>query len=428
MKLTPKTTLAAAVVIAIGGFAIGRISAPAGAEEAGVALAEERGPSARSAARGGDGRAVGAARQTRTNNRPDARAGGRDGDRLERLASIVRGENALDRGRAMLSFIDQLGPDDMEEAVAHFRSLGITDSRFGEYAMLLTAWAEMDPMAALSYATANTGGSFATTTILTAWAGRDPEAAVAWAAQNHTGDGANPHMPGIIQGIAASDPLRATQLLTEMPFSRERGAALAAMLPHLIRQGPDAARIWVAGLEDERLRDGAMVRLAEQLASVDPKGTAEWLVANPGAAADQRLNNVFDAWARQDQAGAIASFNSLPPGAARSNAFRGVVSAVAASDPQAAAAMLNRHSGDVTDGAVRSFVWHSFGSDPVTAANHINMISDAGARDEMYRRTLTGWLRRDPDTATSWIRSNAVPPTVLEQMSGQLEEARQRQQ
>lgn len=427
MKLTPSTSLAAIAVIGIGGFAVGRISAPSGGDEAGVALADDRGPSARTSARE-DGRAMaGGARQTRSANRPDSRSE-RGGDRLGRLESIIRGENALDRSRAMLAFIDQLGPNDMEEAVAHFRGLGLTESRFGEYAMLLTAWAEMDPVAALAYATTNTGGSFATNTVLTAWAGRDAEAAIAWATQNHQGDGANPHMAGIIQGIAASDPLRATQLLTEMPFSRERGTALAALLPHLIQQGPDAARIWVAGLTDERLRDGAMIRLAEQLASTDPAGTAKWLIDNPGQASRDRLNNVFDTWARQDRAAATAYFNSLPPGETRSNALRGVVSAVATSDPQEAAAMLNRHSGDVTDGVVRNFVWRSFGSDPSIAASHIGMISDPGMRDEMYRRTLTGWLRNDPATATSWIRSNPVPPTVLEEMNRQINEAQQRQQ
>jgi hypothetical protein len=134
-------------------------------------------------------------------------------DHKARLEAIVRGENALVRNRSLLALIDQLAPGEFEAAVAHFRSLGLTEDRMGEYALLLTAWAELDPTAALIYARENTQNGFATETILSAWATKDSEAAVRWAQANHQGDGANPYMPGIIRGIAASDPARATAAL-----------------------------------------------------------------------------------------------------------------------------------------------------------------------------------------------------------------------
>jgi hypothetical protein len=132
----------------------------------------------------------------------------------------MRGENPLDRTRALLDFIDQLAPGDFEGSVAHFRSLGITDSRMGEYGMLLSAWAKADSLAALAYAKENTGNPFTANTVLTTWASIDPEAAIRWAQANHTGDGANPYLAGIIRSLAASDPiLHATRTSRVRPFA-----------------------------------------------------------------------------------------------------------------------------------------------------------------------------------------------------------------
>lgn len=422
MKLTPATTIAAVAVIGAGGFLIGRISSPdASGTEAGQAM-EAGGLPTRSSARGGDGADGGP--ESRASSRGET-ANTRDRQAtLARLESIVRGEDALERNRAMLALIDRLSPDEFEDAVAHFRSLGLTEQRFGEYAMLLSAWAKVDPTAALAYAQENTRGGFASNTILTAWAGTDPDAAIRWAEANHTGDGPNPHMAGIIRGIAATDPVRATELMTAMPRSNERGQALDAMLPHLLAKGVDETRDWISNLTDDSLRNGAMIRAAERLAEKDPRGTADWLLANPGEATQRRLDDVLSTWARTDQDAAVSYFTSLPAGEARSNALRGVVSSIAANDPTAAAEMIDRYSGDVNDRVVQNFVWHSFGNDPALAANYIGRIDNAGQRDNMYRRTLEHWLRRDPAAAQNWIQANQLPNNVQRHVDRRIDELR----
>lgn len=429
MKLTPPTLIAAIAVIGASGFFIGRLSGPDAGE---TASAENTNLSGRPGARASAGSsAANPSRPTRPSaeRREAGSANLRTADeRRARLEEIVRGENAIDRSRALLAFIDQLGPDEFEDAVAGFRSLGITESRFGEYALLLTAWAEVDPMAALAYSRENTSGGFATNTILAAWANQDAEGAIQWAESSHTGEGANPFMAGIIRSLAATDPTRATQLLTSMPRSEERGEALSAMMPHLIRQGPDAAREWISSLTDDSLRDGAMSRAAVQLASVDPQGTADWLLANPGEASRRNMDDVLSSWARTDETGAVAYFRALPAGDARSNALRGVVSTIATSDPARAASMLDSYSGDVTDRVVQNFVWHSYGNDPALATTYINRIANVEERDSMYRRTLDHWLRSDANAAQNWIQSNPLPESVQSHVQRRIAEMEQRQQ
>lgn len=338
-------------------------------------------------------------------------------ERLVKMEEIVRGENALDRSRSMLAWIDSLAPSEFEAAVAKFRSLGLTEERMGEYAMLLTAWAEADPMAALAYTKENTRGGMATNTVLAAWASRDPESAIAWAESNHEGDEANPYMVGIIRSLAATNPTRATELLQALPFSGERGEALRAMIPHLLKDGPEAAKSWIAALSDERLRDGATARFAEEMAMKDPAGTATWLLANLGEASTRSVDEVFEEWAKIDKNAALASFTKLPEGGARTRALRALVTVEARENPQAAAKLMNSHPSDVDDHMVYRFVWNSFDKAPDIAATQIGLIDDERGRNRMYERALGSWLEDDQAAAQRWIDSANLPEPVLRSLA-----------
>ena len=414
MKLKTPTLLAALVLIGIGGFMAGRVTSPAASNTASDVPTDTK--SVRSSSRETIGSDADAKRTPRT-GKTGRDASGTSKDRLAKLEEIIRGENPLDRNRALLSFIDQLGPADFAEAIAHFRDLGVTENRMGEYSLLLTAWAQVDPMAALEYATENTNGGFAQETILTSWATTDPEAAIRWATANHEGDEANPYLPGIIRGLFQADPNRATELLAGMPRSEERGKGLEFILPHLLQKGADATRTWIASITDENLKNGAIQRTANKLAETDPAGTAAWLLANPGEGSQRRLDDVYGTWAEKDQQAALSSLNSLPAGETRTNALRGVIRSVAVEDPKAALALMNRYPNDVNDQVVQNFVWHSMGSDPATALAQVPRIGNEQEREQIYRRTLNSWFNRDPDSAQAWIQANPIPDSVRERLA-----------
>lgn len=416
MKITPITTAAALALIGLGGFMAGRISAPASSEVAseGESAATKSGRS--SSSRLGSSDASSSKKTTRSTKSGRGQMADSAG-RAAKLEAIVRGENALERNRALLDYLDQLGPGEFEDAVAHFRSLGITEARMGEYSLLLTAWAEADPHSALAFAQANTRNSFAQDTILTTWATKDPEAAIRWAQANFSGEEANPYMAGIIRGIAGTDPTRATELLGGMPRSQERGKGLEFLLPHFLEQGADVTRDWISALGDESLKNGAIMRVADRLASTDPAGTVNWLLANPGEGAQRRMDDVYGTWARTDSAAALRSYQALPAGEARTDALRGVIGTVARDNPREALAMLDRYPGDVNDRVVRDFVWGTFGNDPSTAATQIARISDQREREQMYRRTIDAWYDRDPASASQWVQTNPVPESIRDRMN-----------
>lgn len=416
MKWNYTSVGAACLAVGIGGFVAGKIShtdsAPTETDKL-LSRADQVAGERMTGSRGGDARSASARSRTGGESRSDSSFD----DRLAGMEDIIRGENALDRGRAMLSWIDSLAPEEFESAVERFRSLGLTEARMGEYAMLLTAWAELDPTAALAYTQEKTRGGMATGTVLTAWASRDPEAAIAWAKSNHEGDDPNPYMTGIIRGLVATNPTRATELLQDLPFSRERGDALGAMMPHLMQMGTESAKSWIAGLTDERLRDGAIARFAETMAKDDPAGTATWLLANLGNASTRSVDEVFGEWAKKDLSAAKSSFETIPEGDARSRALRGLVTVQAQEDPQAAANFMNSYPNDVDDRMVQHFIWNSFDKAPEVAVNQIGMMENGGRQDRMYERALDAWLDRDQAAAQNWINSATLSEGVLKSLS-----------
>jgi hypothetical protein len=116
----------------------------------------------------------------------------------------------------------------------------------------------------------------------------------------------------------------------------------------------------------------------------------------------------------------LASLSSLPSGEERSNALRGVVTSVATKDPGAAISLMDRYPADVNDRVVQQFIWHSFGSDPSTAAGQIARIADQGDRDRMYRRAIGSWIERDPASAQAWMNSNPLPENVQNDLNRRL--------
>lgn len=415
MKWNATSVAAACIALGIGGFLVGKINSGSEADsETARLIAKSR----RAAFENGGGAAMGdpsasrAARPARNSSTPE----GTFEDRLGNMEEIVRGENALDRGRALLAWIDSLAPSEFEGAVDRFRSLGLTEARMGEYAMLLTAWAELDPTAALDYTTEKTRGGIATSTVMTAWASRDPESAIAWARANHEGDGANAFMAGIIRGLVVTNPARATELLESLPYSSERGDALQAMMPHLLKLGPESARQWIAGLKDEKLKDGAIRRFAEDMASDDPVGTADWLLANLGENSTHSVDEVFTALTKVDKNLAMKKFQSLPPGDARSRALRGIITVESYQNPKAAVALMDGNPGDIDDRMVQQYIWHSFDKEPALAMAQVSKMENEGSRNRMYERALGAWLKDDPASARAWIAQSPVPPSVVEKL------------
>jgi len=425
-------TIAGAVVLAsAGAFFAGRVTAPSGSGTD-MPTAESSLSGKSSHRLGGVTEGAGGPAAIRdAAQRGEAKGSTARGEAaVAKMEEMMRLTDPMDRNKAWMEFINSIDPAEFESIVGAFRGLGMTNSRMTEYSMLLSAWAKKDPLQALAYAEANTGNRFARNTILTTWAASDPDAAIRWAQEHHNADDdeGNPWMIGVIQGLASTDPARASQLLASMNFSEERGEAMAALLPSILAQGADAAHAWAEAITDENLKQGAIGRVAEALAAKDPAGTAAWLAQNPGEAAQRSMDNVISTWMEQDKDAAIAYYKGLPSGEVRTNALRGVASSMAMENPQAAADFLDQNAAYANDRVYQQFAWTSFGQAPDLAANYIGKISDPREQERMYDRMIGGWIRRDPNAATSWLNSASLPANVSERLHRRVQQIQERQQ
>ena len=330
----------------------------------------------------------------------------------EIVQDIARHQDPLVRTNALLALIDTLAPDDFQDVVHAFRELGITDTRRGEYAMLLAAWAKVNPQEALTYAKENTGGGFARNTILAVWAGTNPDAAIAWAESNHDSEQeANPWLVGVIRGIAPQDIARATALMETMPRSRARGEALDSMVSLLMARGADEAKEWALGVEEDYLRSGAIAFTAESIARKSPEQAADWLGEQADVEALNRVSeDITQSWYRDDPEAAIAWVTTLPPDA-MSEAAEGIIDQIVDQDPVQAAEWLSNlatQNPDANfDSSIRELVRGSARQDPELAAVWIGGLSNENDQTRSYHRLLGDWRRRDSPSAERLIEYNS---------------------
>ena len=334
------------------------------------------------------------------------------------LAQLI---DPVERAKGFLALIETLEADEFLDVVADFRALGITEQRMSEYGMLLHAWAKADPEGALGYAMKNTGTPFARQAIMTSWSTDDPEAAIAFARANHEGEGANPLLVGIIRGIAPADLSRATGLLQDLPYSRERGDALQSILPFVMENGVDIALTWTAGIADAQLKSGAITYIMRDLADSEPMRAAELLITlGDNDAAVRVADDVAGSLARVDLEEA-KNWSAGLDDDLRAEAVEGIIGHYASQDPVAASEWLGSLAGTTNlDSAIRQFAWRSQGSQPELAADWIGQIQSPERRNEMYNSVLSRWLRSDPTSAEQWIQATPDLPEGVRELPNRL--------
>ena len=321
------------------------------------------------------------------------------------------------RAEEFLKFVKNLSPDQYLAAVDAYREDGIENEQFGEYRMLLSAWAQVDPLQALDYAKEKTGTNFARQTILSAWAKNDTEGAVAWARENFDseakGADANPWIIGVIEGISSIDLGRATELLEELPFSRGRGQALDAVFAEVTSGGPEKTKQWIASLGDEKLKSGAASRFAGQLAKTDPRAAAEWASSMGSEILKSSAGEIIQQWADNDLTAARDWVEGQSEEIVASAGPALVREIVQSEDVVAASDWLANYEGNPAfDESVRSLVWNSMSEEPAFAADWIMRLSSEDDQRNTFHRMIGKWMSKDEAGVVDYVNNNPVPEGI----------------
>lgn len=334
------------------------------------------------------------------------------------VLALTRMTDPIARAEGFLQLVKDLSPDQFLTVVDTYRGEGISEEDFGEYRILLTAWAKAAPLDALSYAKENTGSPFARQTILATWAKTDAIGAITWARDNFDNGGdenrANPWLVGVIEGLASDNLGQATQLLEELPYSQGRGEALGAIFEEITQLGNDAGKSWVAGLSDPQLQAGAAARLAGLIAESDPEDAAAWAATLGDDAMKRSARAIAERWIEKDLTAATNWVEAQPEDVIAAAGPAVVEGILKQQDPAAASAWLSNYEGiPQFDDSVKSLVWRSMNDTPELAADWIMKLSSTKDQEQTFHRVLRGWMSRDADSANEYIQNNPVPESIL---------------
>jgi hypothetical protein len=409
---------AGGLVLALGaGVMIGRISAPEGTAAGGDAVASSA-ASSKSGERASES-GLSLAERLQRKRAGESREGSKPVDKD--LQSIMESTSRLDRTQRLLAFLDRLPADQFAGVYDDFRNAPGANLRGSERSLILQAWAERDPLSALSFLQEKGGDDWERETAVATWAANDPQAAFAWASGAKDEGDVNNWLLGATRGIAATNPELARDFIGQLE-GRTRSQALDAVKPYVMQYGFDYATSWIAGVDDEGVRNRAAREMARDLASLDPAQAGRWNAAISDVETRRDISEtVADRWARTDLDAAKQWVESLPEDT-KSEAAEGIARRYAREDPAAAARWLSGLGDNPDlDGARRILIEESFRRSPETSLEFVSNISDQRAQEGYYQRYLGGWMREDENAARAWLNSNAqtLPQRVVERFNRQ---------
>jgi len=202
--------------------------------------------------------------------------------------------------------------------------------------------------------------------------------------------------------------------LTAQPASRDKNAMITALLRNLADTNPDAALSLAEKFTDPALRTQAQVNILAEIALVDPQQALTALAKlPPGSAALMAYAAIFSTWAQQNPAEAALAALNLPPGTQRDNALGGVARAWAISDPVGA---LNwaLSLAPSEAGAVKAVIMTVAQSDPQLAAANLDKLTDPAARNQAIGVIANNLSRTDPAGTLAWLQQVATGSTYDE--------------
>lgn len=336
----------------------------------------------------------------------------------DRLAGLVRITDTFERQRALMDLVDSLGPAEFAGVAEQFRELDHLDNSRGEYNLILRGWAKADPLSALEYVEQHPNSQAGRSAILSTWAGNDAAAAERWALAHHEGDGANPHLAAVIQGIAGNDVASASRLAQSMPLSRERAEAIESITRALFLQGPDAAMAFPDSITDPALRGGFVANIANRMIEKDVNKAASWVASmQQGEIQNRAARQVADALARVDSKTAATWVSTLKP-EAQAEAARGVIPIMSSTDIAGTAKWVSGMAGTPNyDSMVEEFVWSCNTRAPEQSAVWIQGVSNPDQQRRLYHRMLGEWAQKDAAAVKQWVTSNNVPPDIARRFS-----------
>lgn len=312
--------------------------------------------------------------------------GRRDGEAAAEWANSLEG---VDRRRALESALHGWSEEDPAAAAQYVVQLPLSEQNLHLVHAMARRWAERDQKAAMEWGSAQTDPAKrerAIGGVVSSWSDSDPAAAANFASSIENNFERNRVLEVAARRWASQDTTAAMEWAQGLAGA-DRQRATESILREVAEYDPGrAATIYeelTASLPLKSQTTHEYRRMAEEIASIwsstSPQEAANWAMGLPESGEVRRaaIGNVAEHWLQLDSVAAGEWILQLP-------------------------------AGNVRDAAAERVVGSTVQSDPATAFDWANSLSDEGHSTGLMREVLHRWNSTDPVSAQAALDTASV--------------------
>jgi hypothetical protein len=227
---------------------------------------------------------------------------------------------------------------------------------------LVSRWADIDVVAAASWIDGLQSGPLreqAADVIAILWANKDISGASKWIAQWPEGQERDEIVTNIAYEAARKSPTQALNLALDLLPDEPMSKLVIYATSQWATEAPEDAAKWTEQIDDEPLRNQAMVGIATSWAATDPNAAAKLALTDipPGRQQADAVVGIVERWIQTDPQAVSQWVEQFSGGPLRDTAVQNMVSIWADKDPSSAAQWLESlPAGQFRNSAVRAYV------------------------------------------------------------------------
>lgn len=358
-----------------------------------------------------------------------------EGDGLmKQLQALVAIRNEADRTRAVLELVSRFKAEDWERALSRealrlMSKPGPPESGSVQD-LIVSAWTETDPEAAMAWANA---AGFRGFQVITAWIGKDPDAALDYFRDNFksNNNGNVPPMVGKAIEALGDDLPRIARAIREVPEDQREFATMRAH-PSFKNLTMAEMRPFVESL-DPPFKTLGFHLLLDGLPGHEAR--LALIREYPDLVEPWSYLPVYKEWTKSDLPGALESLEEIAPGKMREAALRGVLGGLAREDDLSPLfSTMRRFSEEIPEDRVAELIAGAVANEnnrsgslfipdenekpeasrhatrnAVIALAEVPRIRSEELQVQLYRHLIEGWLVEDHAAAKQWLGRNELP-------------------
>ena len=203
--------------------------------------------------------------------------------------------NPILRNASFAQAVGRLNAENLQEVLETFESMPLGFEHMHEYRMLLYAWGQFDPIAAIDYCkmrASGIGAGFATLGVLEGWASRDPQSARTWVEHPENEGMAKLYNFVLVRGWVSRDLEAAGKYVQELGDDEDLTKISGILINQHKKGGGFAqASTWTEGLSNGKLKVSAFNGMSREFARDQPRKLASWLETH---ANNKYASNAFE--------------------------------------------------------------------------------------------------------------------------------------